>query len=708
MEDNFKIGAVNHEAAAREAKERATARKERERRERHAELERERARAVSVAMQKAKTNLKHVRIVQRNLVYIIGLSLSLAREEILRRSDMFGKFGRITRVLVNRSHPYNSDMPGGPSISAYVQYARDNDATQAVRQMNLSVYDGRELRCAIACTKYCDVFVSAGISDAGITVYCDNDACLYIHELITSEDVLTREEVLTRHLGPPPPAYLFASSSSRRPLHNVAVSTSRSAYLSTRPRPSLPAPNGANQKRNTPTQTPTPTTSALQQSQRRNITPTPTAKRTPPVSPEPARPRILRNPRSPPPRKNGHTALPTSQPITSTWSTSQSLRSIARSPQHASPSPALEESRRKANSTISTSVSQPISRVQSRFPPSPPRRDVKERSPPPGFERIPLKQENAPARPPGFEQPLKRPALINSSIPITTTSRNEPIGTPLQSSISVPDGALKGGPPPGFGMPVFAEKESELTAGMHPPMSWIQEASTDQIVSSHEMLRGRTVAPVGAPVTGASPSQHGSNPGFVDVLGRIGGPLGVSSEVNLNPVVTPYQDLVNPSPGRNPVGSNAMFSARPDVPPPLYPAGGMDSSFDPFPGTGLFGERVLPQEIKPSKRSNSRFGFARDNPPVLPPMGMPSEPRAASRFDFASNNNVVQDSGGALHRQPYHDQLSRQFEQLSTADKLASLFNTAQWAPMPQLEPGAEPTHLASLPGERTPPPGFR
>ncbi len=165
-ETNFKFSEVNPELAAKEAKERATAKKERERREKLEEIERERARAVAVSQQKAKTNIKHVRIIQRNLVYVIGLSLTLAREEVLRRPDMFGKFGRLLRVLVNRSHPYNADAPGGPSISAYIQYSRDSDATSAVRAMNNAVFDGREIRCAIATTKYCDAFVRSGISES--------------------------------------------------------------------------------------------------------------------------------------------------------------------------------------------------------------------------------------------------------------------------------------------------------------------------------------------------------------------------------------------------------------------------------------------------------------------------------------------------------------------------------------------------------------
>ncbi|GAB0494261.1 hypothetical protein MMPV_005552 [Pyropia vietnamensis] len=158
-EKNFVIDKVDPEAAAREVRERAEAKKAREKRDRAAAVERERAAAAAASQAKAKTTLKHVRVVQRNLVYVIGLSLSLAREEALKRTQMFGRFGRINRVLVNRGHPYNADAPGGPSIAAYILFARDTDASTAARVMNGEVFDGRELRCAIATTKYCDAFI---------------------------------------------------------------------------------------------------------------------------------------------------------------------------------------------------------------------------------------------------------------------------------------------------------------------------------------------------------------------------------------------------------------------------------------------------------------------------------------------------------------------------------------------------------------------
>lgn len=218
-EQNFKIVDVNPEEAAKEVRERKTAKKERERREKLKKVERERERALMLSQQKAKSNLQHVRILQRNLVYIIGLSLSLAREEVIRRTDMFGKFGRMLRVLVNRSHPFHADAPGGPSISAYVQYQRDADASTAVRAMNNAVFDGREIRCAIATSKYCEAYV-VGVhnTDSSATAihHCGNANCLYYHTTAQSENVLTREEVLARQLGPPPPAHLFEPAVSRR------------------------------------------------------------------------------------------------------------------------------------------------------------------------------------------------------------------------------------------------------------------------------------------------------------------------------------------------------------------------------------------------------------------------------------------------------------------------------------------------------------
>merc|ERR1719183_1176994 len=50
-----------------------------------------------------RKNLANVRVIQRNLVYVIGLSLNICKDEILKRFDYFGKYGKLIKVSVNRN-----------------------------------------------------------------------------------------------------------------------------------------------------------------------------------------------------------------------------------------------------------------------------------------------------------------------------------------------------------------------------------------------------------------------------------------------------------------------------------------------------------------------------------------------------------------------------------------------------------------------------
>jgi len=59
--------------------------------------------------QKLSENRRHladVRVVQKNLVFIVGLSQRLADIEVLKKHEYFGKFGKILKVVVNPSPSY--------------------------------------------------------------------------------------------------------------------------------------------------------------------------------------------------------------------------------------------------------------------------------------------------------------------------------------------------------------------------------------------------------------------------------------------------------------------------------------------------------------------------------------------------------------------------------------------------------------------------
>lgn len=330
------------------------------------------------------------------------------------------------------------------------------------------------------------------------------------------------------------------------------------------------------------------------------------------------------------------------------------------------------------------------------------------------------------------------------------------------------------GAPPGFTMPSFAPTslpEKQSPSSLHPSMAWSKKASEDQIVASGDRVRSRArlQSAVGAPVTPIVEPR--SNPEFADVLARLGGNLGVTSEVNLNPVITPFasmslaQQRVISSPGLRSAdrSKNSAFVNRPAIksdaqaPPPgmmnvAQNQGTCVGAPSGYLGPGVIGghavsRRANAADMKLSKRNNSRFGFARDEsqlslptPSVsqlIPDLGVhllhgdpvfptertvppPNTYRSGrapqqSRFNFVEPQAPVPKPhfpvptsfqppvyGEAQNRQrPHAPSLSPSnpesaistFSRLSTADKLASLFNHAHWAPealppMPVLSSG--------------------
>uniref|UniRef100_A0A3B4CSY1 CCR4-NOT transcription complex subunit 4 n=1 Tax=Pygocentrus nattereri TaxID=42514 RepID=A0A3B4CSY1_PYGNA len=138
--------------------------------------------------QKVTENRKHlasVRVVQRNLVFVVGLSQRLADPEVLKRPEYFGKFGKIHKVVINNSTSYAGSQ--GPSASAYVTYVRSEDALRAIQCVNNVVVDGRTLKASLGTTKYCSYFLKS--------MQCPKPDCMYLHELGDEAASFTKEEM---------------------------------------------------------------------------------------------------------------------------------------------------------------------------------------------------------------------------------------------------------------------------------------------------------------------------------------------------------------------------------------------------------------------------------------------------------------------------------------------------------------------------------
>ncbi len=70
---------------------------------------------------KDRSTLATMRVIRRNLVYAVGLPPSIATEEILRRPEYFGQYGKISKIVINRNH--NPGDTRRASASAYVTFA---------------------------------------------------------------------------------------------------------------------------------------------------------------------------------------------------------------------------------------------------------------------------------------------------------------------------------------------------------------------------------------------------------------------------------------------------------------------------------------------------------------------------------------------------------------------------------------------------------
>jgi hypothetical protein len=70
---------------------------------------------------KDRTQLANMRVIRRNLVYAVGLPASIASEDTLRKSEYFGQYGKISKIVLNRSQTTGGDLRRA-SASAYVTF----------------------------------------------------------------------------------------------------------------------------------------------------------------------------------------------------------------------------------------------------------------------------------------------------------------------------------------------------------------------------------------------------------------------------------------------------------------------------------------------------------------------------------------------------------------------------------------------------------
>ncbi|EPR78066.1 MOT2 transcriptional repressor [Spraguea lophii 42_110] len=121
-----------------------------------------------------------LRVIQKNLVYVIGIPYKYGCEELLKNNDFFGQFGHIKKLVLKNRSSENS-------ISCYITYATEKDAVYCISEVDESLLDGRIIKCTFGTTKYCSFFLKNQL--------CQNTDCMYLHENGKEKDSLTKEEM---------------------------------------------------------------------------------------------------------------------------------------------------------------------------------------------------------------------------------------------------------------------------------------------------------------------------------------------------------------------------------------------------------------------------------------------------------------------------------------------------------------------------------
>lgn len=134
-----------------------------------------------------KHELANIRVIQRNLVYIIGIPQKYADECLLKKNEFFGQFGIIKKFVLNKR---TSTVE--TTASAYITFLNESDAVRCIQEIDESLLDGKALRATFGTTKYCSFYLK--------NIACQNIECMYLHDKGRDSDSLTKEEMnISKH-----------------------------------------------------------------------------------------------------------------------------------------------------------------------------------------------------------------------------------------------------------------------------------------------------------------------------------------------------------------------------------------------------------------------------------------------------------------------------------------------------------------------------
>ncbi|XP_073304420.1 uncharacterized protein [Primulina huaijiensis] len=160
-----------------------------------------------------RKQLGSVRVIQRNLVYVVGLPHNFADEDLLQRKEYFGQYGKVLKVSISRTATGAIQHFANSTCSVYITYSKEEEAIRCIQSVNGFILDGKPLKACFGTTKYCHAWLR--------NTPCSNPDCLYLHEIGSQEDSFTKDEVISAYTRSRVQQITGATNSMQRRSGNV-------------------------------------------------------------------------------------------------------------------------------------------------------------------------------------------------------------------------------------------------------------------------------------------------------------------------------------------------------------------------------------------------------------------------------------------------------------------------------------------------------
>ena len=135
--------------------------------------------------EKYQNQSSNIRIICKNILYLIGIPYEIAKEETLIKKEYLGQYGSIHKIIVNKNG-YLKNESNSPTYSSYITYSNEIEASLALLSLNNSTLFNYKLNACYGTNKYCISFLKG--------VECNNKDCFYLHETANENDIIIKND----------------------------------------------------------------------------------------------------------------------------------------------------------------------------------------------------------------------------------------------------------------------------------------------------------------------------------------------------------------------------------------------------------------------------------------------------------------------------------------------------------------------------------